>query len=50
MIGVLQYPTGEKYDGELIDNMKNGRGIMYFPNGDIYDGEWVNDKMNGKGK
>ena len=38
-----------EFNGELINNKKEGNGIMKYNNGDIYDGKWMNDKfVNGK--
>ena len=43
------FPNGDRYDGELKDEKRNGKGIYYYANGDRYDGEWKDDKRNGKG-
>lgn len=42
--------NGSTYDGEWIDNKKNGFGIITYTNGNRYEGEWNYDKINGKGK
>ena len=42
--------NGDRYIGELVNNVKTGKGIMEFKNGDIYEGHWFNDEMEGKGK
>jgi radial spoke head protein 1 len=35
------YPTGDIYDGDFLDGIREGRGkYMYASNGDKYDGEW----------
>ena len=47
---IINFPNNEKYEGEIENNKKNGKGKYYFNNGDIYDGDWKNDKMEGKGK
>ena len=52
-IGVKNYPEG-KYEGELVNNMREGKGKLYYINnekymGKIYIGEWKNDLRNGKG-
>ena len=41
----------EYYIGELINNLKNGKGIIYYKNGNIkYKGYFVCDKFEGNGK
>ena len=52
-IGVKNYPEG-KYEGELVNNMREGKGKLYYIDnekhkGKIYTGEWKNDLRNGKG-
>ena len=37
------------YDGELVNDKRNGKGIYYYPNGDKYEGDWFDDKINGNG-
>ena len=44
-----KYENGDKYDGEVIDDMKDGKGVMQYIGGNKYDGEWKNDKKEGKG-
>lgn len=46
----IEYPSGETYEGNLIDQKRHGFGIYKFKNGDQYIGDWLNDKPNGKGK
>ena len=42
--------TGMKtYEGEWINNKKNGRGKLFYEDGDYYDGNFVNDKRHGIG-
>jgi len=41
--------TGNKYDGNWINNKKEGNGTEYWPNGDYYIGGWKNMKKNGYG-
>ena len=47
------YPNGDKYIGEMKDNLRNGKGKMLFNDNDkrhSYEGEWKNDLFDGKGK
>ena len=34
-IGAYTYANGDKYDGEWIDDCKNGQGELYYANGRI---------------
>lgn len=42
--GTFTWPDGRKYEGEYIDDKKDGKGIFYWPDGRKYDGEWKNGK------
>ena len=35
---IISYKSGNKYDDELKEGKKNGKGVYYFKNGDIFDG------------
>ena len=43
------YDNGDSYEGEVIDELKDGKGVMIYKGGNKYDGEWKNDKKEGKG-
>jgi hypothetical protein len=38
------------YTGEIIDQVKHGKGTLIYTNGDIYVGHFSFDKKHGKGK
>ena len=40
---------GNKYIGEMKDNIREGKGILYYDDGFKYEGEFKNDKFNGRG-
>jgi len=42
----FEWPTGDKYDGNLKNKKKHGFGIMKWSNGDEYQGIWNNDKRD----
>ena len=44
----MDYLDG-RYEGEMINNKREGRGTFYFNDGDKYEGEWKNDFRHGKG-
>ena len=46
---VKTYSTGDKYEGEYKNGLKQGRGIYYYSNGDQYVGDFINDKKEGNG-
>ena len=45
----IKYDNGDRYNGQVVNGLKEGRGILYYNNGDRYEGEWRNDKKDGKG-
>lgn len=40
----------DRYEGELVNGVREGRGTMYFKSGNIYKGEWHNGQMHGFGE
>lgn len=56
LIGVLNFISGDKYDGEWKDGTRDGFGsycinigVFYYANGNKYDGEWKNGNFDGIG-
>jgi hypothetical protein len=45
----MTYANGDLYQGDWMNDKKNGNGNMTYANGDLYHGEWMNDKRNGNG-
>jgi hypothetical protein len=41
---VKNYVDSSKYEGEVVNDKRNGRGIYHYSNGDKYVGEWKEDK------
>ncbi len=37
------------YTGDMVNNLKVGKGVMRYNFGAIYDGEWANDVRSGQG-
>ncbi len=46
----IEYASGNVYEGEMKDGLRNGVGTFRWSNGDVYIGEYVNDVRQGKGK
>ena len=56
LIGTYFYANGNRYDGSIANDKKNGHGnnnniigIFYYYNGDKYEGDWDNDNKHGNG-
>ena len=46
----IEYNEDYNYNGDFINNIKEGKGKIIFINfGDIYEGDFHDDKINGKG-
>ena len=52
-----KYENGDEDQGQIENNMRNGKGIFQhylgkytFANRDTYDGEWKDNQMDGEGK
>ena len=39
-----------KYEGDLVDGKKHGKGTYIWPNGNKYIGEWKDNAINGNGE
>jgi hypothetical protein len=47
--GVFAWPDGRRYEGEYIDDKKQGFGIFFWPDGRQYIGQWGHGKQHGRG-
>ena len=47
--GTLVYDSGV-YEGDVVGEVRNGKGLYKFNNGAYYEGDFVNDRFDGKGK
>ncbi len=48
--GVLMFPDGSRYEGEINHGRMNGKGVLIYPSGTRYEGEFLENNFNGKGK
>ena len=47
---VRTYNNGDRYEGELKGEIRNGKGVYTFAaSGNRYDGNWKNDTFDGQG-
>ena len=43
--GVYNWPDGSRYEGDFVNDLKQGCDSKYFwPDGCTYEGEYMNDK------
>jgi hypothetical protein len=47
--GIFKFNTGEIYEGEYKNGIRNGKGKYTFLNGDIYDGDYKDGLRDGNG-
>jgi serine/threonine protein kinase len=47
--GVIDYPNGSKYTGEIKNGKRHGKGTMNFVNGNSYEGQFCNGRRHGEG-
>jgi hypothetical protein len=45
----IEYESGNKYDGEVMNGKRHGRGVFTWANGDKYEGDFVEGKRTGRG-
>lgn len=48
-VGVFQWSSGGRYEGEYSNGNKHGVGVFTWANGDSYAGAWINDEEHGAG-
>ena len=48
--GIFTWSDGRKYEGEYIDDKKEGHGIFTWPDGRQYDGNWQQTSEDDEGR
>ena len=43
------YEDGSRYEGDVQNSMRHGKGKMTYCGGAVYEGEWIEGKFHGKG-
>ncbi len=51
MRGLVKYPNGDEYSGEMRENLRTGEEGSYMESTSkmMYRGGWLNDKKHGRG-
>ena len=47
--GIITFPNGDKYEGELNGGIIHGHGTFTWSDGNMYIGEWKDEKRHGQG-
>ncbi|KAM9761537.1 ankyrin repeat and MYND domain-containing protein 1 [Menidia menidia] len=49
LVGVQEWPDGSRYEGELVNGLKHGKGRYRWKNGEYYEGYFYKDYKHGDG-
>ena len=49
IIGIFYFRDGSKYEGNWLDDKKNGKGELLYSNGNRYEGQWKDDVIIRRG-
>jgi len=47
--GVLQFASGDRYEGEFKASEMHGHGVLRYADGDVYEGDFKDGKSHGQG-
>jgi len=45
----FMFPSGGKYRGQWLKNLRDGRGVQTWPDGEMYEGEFISGGVHGEG-
>ena len=48
--GTYTWANGMRYEGDYVEDVKEGNGVFDWPDGRRYEGEWVDDQQHGEGQ
>lgn len=48
--GRIQWPNGDRYDGEVAAGLREGRGRLVAANGQVLEGEWRANRLVGEAR
>jgi|TARA_B100000749_G_scaffold8990_1_gene7407 hypothetical protein len=48
-IEICEFSSGNRYEGQMVDNLYQGHGVFTWANGALYVGEWHHGKQDGRG-
>ena len=48
--GTIDFPSGNRYEGGIINSGFDGQGKLTLADGSVYEGEFKNNDFNGQGK
>ena len=49
ILGIMYYSNKDIYEGDWLNDYRDGIGKLYFSNGDMYQGQWKNNLKDGLG-
>jgi len=47
---IIRFASGNVFEGNMKNNLRNGYGKMFFETGNVYEGNWLNGSSHGYGK
>ncbi len=47
---MVKFRNGAIYDGDIVNNKREGRGTQVWPDQSKYEGDWKDNKVWGYGK
>ena len=48
-VGTFTWVDGRKYEGQFVDDRKEGHGVFTWSDGRTYEGSWKDGKQHGEG-
>ena len=47
--GALTFSDGNRYEGQFVNDKREGLGKYFWRDGRVYDGHWKDGKQHGRG-